>query len=132
MKKIVFLLLSFSILTFAGKINWVSYKTYLNMAKSKPGFIFVSASSCYFCKVEMKRMNANKSFVKFVNKRFIPVFIEEDKEFTPVNLISRMTPTFYLLNSSGNYLISPIIGAQPLDYMLRVMNRAEYLFRSKQ
>jgi len=74
-------------------------------------------------------MNSDKSFVDYVNTNFIPVYIVQDKDYVPIHLVSNVTPTFYILDSKENYLVAPIIGAQPLENIVRNMNRAEYTFR---
>lgn len=130
MKKIL-LILSLSLSLFAGDIKWHSYKEMLSLKSDKPVFVFVSSTHCGFCKKELYSMEKDKSFVEFINKKFIPVYISQDVDYTPVHLMSRVTPSFYVTDKEGKYIVEPMYGLQEPYNLMRTLNRAEYIYRSQ-
>jgi len=127
MLKKILLLGLFSSFLFSGTINWTGYAEALRLSDgTKPMFIFVSSSNCSYCKKEMNLMESNPQFVKFLNTRFVPVYINQSEDYIPQHLISQVTPTFYLTNEEGVELGSKIIGAQPLPVLIKEMNKAEF------
>jgi len=114
--KNLLLLFLFSISLFGSE--WVSYKEVYENRPNKPIFVFVSQDNCKYCQIERKRFVKDKIFTKFLNENFQTVYINQSKDFIPVDLMSQMTPAFYILEPKSLRMLSdPAYGAIPLDKM---------------
>lgn len=92
-------------------VYWMSYKdAYKVKSNGKPMLIFVGATNCGYCKKEKNNINSSEELSVFINKKMNPVYINQDKDFIPVDLISDMTPAIYFATSTGKILTKPMFG----------------------
>lgn len=108
MKKIY--LLGLMSLSLIADVNWMSYKDAYKNRDNKPMIIIVGATTCGFCKKEKDNINSNDELVSFINKKMKPVYINQDQDFTPVDLMSEMTPAIYFADANGKILSKPMFG----------------------
>jgi thioredoxin-related protein len=96
---------------FADSVNWKTYKESFHSAQSdhKMMVVMVGATTCHFCSQAKDRINTNKELVGLLNSVH-PIYINQDKDFTPSDLSSAMTPTLYFLNFQGKIMNKPIVG----------------------
>lgn len=109
MKKI-YILLSLTAMLSAD-VNWTNYKeAYNKRDNGKPMLIIVGATTCGFCKKEKDNINQNEELVSLINSSLNPVYINQDKDFTPVDLISSATPAIFFAKPDGTVLTKPMLG----------------------
>jgi len=113
--------------------DWASYKTiYDNRSFNKPVFVFVSRDNCKYCSIERDRISKDKNFMYFLRKNFQTVYINESKDFTPVYLMSNMTPAFYVLEPKNLKIMVPeVYGAMPLSKMTLWLNKTLTIYKNK-
>jgi len=102
--------------------DWLSYKELYALSQdnliNKPVFVFIGKNNCPYCKKEIERIKNSAEFSKYLNNNFITVFINQDEDFTPVDLYSEMVPAFYILEPySLRKLVKPGYGAIPLEHL---------------
>lgn len=125
-----------SIGLFATELQWHSYKEIYNLSQDKklykPVFAFISSSNCKFCKIEMERIRKDSSFQKFLADKFELVYVEQDIDFTPVELVSPFTPTFFVLSPKTlEPLTSSAKGAIDLRELQEWLDKIHYLYGAK-
>jgi len=121
MKYIFLIMITLSqLLTASQNLEWLSYKEVFELSEdrliNKPVLVFVGSTNCTFCKKEKEDINKNENFKNFLNNEYIYVYINQEKDFTPVDLYSEMVPAFYILSPKTlKPLVSkPAFGAIPL------------------
>lgn len=99
MKLIVFLLFGFFTLS---ALDWYSYEEALKIQEKSSKIIMIDAvrDHCQYCKKMDKNVFANKEMGEWLQKRFIPVKIDLDKDEMPLDVEVKMTPTFYFLDKN--------------------------------
>jgi len=100
--------------------GWLSYKELYILSQdnliNKPVFVFIGKNNCPYCKKEIERIKNSAEFSKYLNNKFITVFINQDEDFIPIDLVSDMVPAFYILEPySLRKLVKPGYGAIPLE-----------------
>lgn len=121
-KTIILILLTLSFLE-ANTLNWLNYKEVYELSSdkliNKPVFVFVSRDNCRFCEKEKERIINNNIFKTFLEENYIPVHVNQDQDFIPVDLLSEMVPAFYILSprTLRPIISKPAYGAIPLDQL---------------
>ncbi|MDD2384926.1 MAG: DUF255 domain-containing protein [Sulfurospirillaceae bacterium] len=90
-----------------------SFETARNEAKKSNKMILVELvmESCTYCEKMDKYVLPNEEVKQVLNDHYIFIKLDINKDEIPDILISRITPTFYFLNTSGEKIIQDIIGA---------------------
>ena len=117
MKKIV---LIFILTVQLFSMDWLKYNEALDIKDlvRKPLFIMVGSNNCKFCNKFKEKVENNKSFQDYLNGYFLPVYINKDREILPDNLMTPVTPMFFIVDyKSMKLLVDPAVGNQPLDKM---------------
>jgi len=122
--KIIFLILFVSIGLFAN--NWTSYKDMYEKRDNKLILVMIERDNCIYCSKEFKRIESDKEFKRFLSENFQLVLINQDQDFIPAELISQMTPAFYILEPSDLRLFTdPFYGLTEnrkfKKYLIRVL-----------
>jgi thioredoxin-related protein len=117
--KIVWILFAMASFLFA-----VSFGDALKEAKEHHKMILVELimESCPYC-LQMDKYVLSKADVQAkINEKFIFVKLDIDKDEIPDLLTSRMTPTFYFLNETGETVLQEIKGAPSKSEFLTVLS----------
>ena len=87
-------------------VTWHSFKDAQSLQKqsSKIMMIYVTASHCQYCKRMDKNVFQDTKMSKWLDNRFIPVKIDIDFDDIPLNLNTKMTPTFYFVDKKEKIL----------------------------
>ena len=122
----VFLLSNIAFANSAEDINWVSYDKALSMAKKqdKQILIYFFTKWCGYCKKMDKEVFANASIIKYLNKNFISVRLNTEKNKKNAKIASsysvRAYPNTWFLTSNGDK-ISKLPGFAPANSMLNIL-----------
>jgi thioredoxin-related protein len=100
-------------------VQWEDYRAaYSKRDLKKPMFVMVGSTTCKFCGQAQKIIDSDKEFVNYIMDNFTPVYISQDKDFVPVDLMAKGTPAFWFTSSSGMPYLQPIYGAVPTDMLM--------------
>jgi len=119
MKKIVVLIfVSMIFLSCESKLstdekpNVSKYEKALSLAKESHKIIMLklTSSDCHYCKKMERTVMLNREVRSLLNKHFIPVNIDVEKDELPRGLKHKVTPTFFFINKDKK-IISKIQGA---------------------
>lgn len=132
MKILIFLTtLYFSL--FSSELIWSDYRKIYNMSKdnliNKPILVMMSSSTCKYCDIFLKSAEEDDGFKKFVSNNFITIKINQDEDFTPVELTTSVTPAFFILNSEMEILSEPAFGAIPINKMQEWLSKIIYEYK---
>jgi len=86
---------------FAEKINWVDWNDAVKYAlyEQKPIMLEAMSNTCHYCKKIDRNVFQDSEMASFINKNFISVRINLNKEKMPLGIRVSMTPSFYFLTS---------------------------------
>ncbi len=134
MKKITILTILLATSLFA-QIEWVnSYDKALKKSKelNRPMLILVVSEHCRWCHKLKKTTLANPDVENFINRRFVPLLLDREKDAYPSFIKARYVPTTFYVTPDEKMLIKPVEGYwDPYDYMsdlklaVRVFKRSQ-------
>jgi thioredoxin-related protein len=117
--------------TYDNNIKWTDYKSaynlYLDKKNNKHLFIMVGSTTCTYCKIAKQKINENKELINYINENFIPIYINQDKDFIPVDLMVPGTPAFWVTRSNGVPLYRPIMGLKSVDELFKFLKADTFL-----
>jgi len=103
-------------------LNWLSYITAFQKSfkenSKKPLLVMVGATDCPYCdsaKVLMKKDNILK---RYLSENFHLVYLDQDVDFVPVDLISKGTPAFWFTSEKGIPLRTVMYGLKNTKTLL--------------
>ncbi|BBG66328.1 hypothetical protein NNO_1625 [Hydrogenimonas sp.] len=138
MKKIFFAALLLTTSLFA-EINWQSsYEEAQKKAKElkRPILVLLVSEHCRWCRKLESETLANPDVENFINRRFVPILVDRERDSYPDFIKSKYVPTTFFLTPGGEMLIKPVPGYwDPYDYMsdlklaVRVFKRSRALHR---
>lgn len=105
-------------------IDALSLRQALKQPSEKPIFIFVESEGCPYCKKAKEQMNDN--FLSYVKENFRFVIVNQTYDYMPNNLISKMTPAYYIINDDLEHIINPMYGIQDNPVILKELNKVLY------
>lgn len=105
------------------KLNYNSYKEALSKSKKEHKLIMIKLTSqhCHYCKKMDSSTMIDQEVVKLLNKAFVSVEIDVEKDTIPLDLNKSMTPTFIFLNEKGK-IISKVPGSWGKKDFLDILN----------
>ena len=113
------------------KVKWLDFKTVYNKSiknkNSKPMLIMVGSTTCHFCKTAKSIIDNNSKISNYINKHFSPVYISQDKDFIPVDLIVPGTPGFWITSNEGKPLFEVKLGMENEDSFLEYLKLIEII-----
>lgn len=122
MKKIsVFIFIPF--ILFALELKYFTYDDALQKAKKDNKIVMVEfmRQGCHYC-VEMENsVLRDKEVVKKIEKYFIPVKIDINKDEIPLNMKIYMTPTFVFIDKNEK-IVKKIPGAWKKEDFLMILD----------
>jgi len=94
------------------KPNISKYERALSLAKesSKIVMLKLTSENCHFCKKMDKNVMTDREVLSLLNKHFIPVSIDVNKDKLPLGLKHKVTPTFFFIGKDEK-VISKIQGS---------------------
>jgi len=109
------------------KINWIDFKTAYNLALDKKNnkdlFIMVGSTTCHFCSIAKQMLRKDKKIITYINKNYLPVYINQDKDFIPVDLMVPGTPSFWITNNKGIPLKEMKIGMRSTEDLFNYIKK---------
>jgi len=110
MKKILILIITISIITYANHINWQgNYNKALKQAKdeNKTLMVLLIKNNCQKCKNIIKNIFMNKSYIDKLNQNIISVIVNIDNKHSfPLEMYwSNEYPTIFFVNSQTETFI---------------------------
>lgn len=115
-------------LLFAETIPFeTSYKTAMEKAinKNKVLMVVVTQTYCPWCDKFKQKTLVDKEIVKEVNKHFVPVLLNKDKDEMPEDIRARMVPTTFFLDHEGGEIFSTIGYKHPRKFLLDIKDAVE-------
>ena len=106
MSKIVFLFLM--MFTSVNAIEWLSYEEGLKIQEKNGKVIMIDVvrTECHFCRDMEVAVFDDKEMIKWLDKRFIPVKVNLDKDRMPLNITVSFTPSFFFVDKNGEIVKS--------------------------
>ena len=102
MKKTLSTLLILTVSLFAEINGYQNYRNLYNDMSdgklTKPVLLMVGSTTCKFCKKELSKMNSDKTFSDFINNNMEFIYVNQDKDFLPIDYYAEMTPAFFILS----------------------------------
>ena len=128
MKYLALIFLSFTLL-FSAEIVKIDggYAEAIEAGKEegKKVMIMMTTRVCPWCKRAKKNTLTNEDVIEFVNKNYVFVEVDRDRDEYPEDLYSRMVPTFSLIEPKNEELLYQIIGYRPPAKFLKEINLDE-------
>ncbi|HOI17609.1 MAG TPA: thioredoxin family protein [Geobacteraceae bacterium] len=112
-------------------VQWVTYEQGLEKQKElkKPMLLFFHLPYCYRCKQMETRVYDDAEVIGFINKHFIPVVVDLDKEKPTAKLFAiDYTPTHVFLAPHGSTVLreKDVIPKQRFERMLEYVAQEKY------
>lgn len=128
----ILLLTIIATISFSSEIKWLNYNQSLKSKEDKPILFVLSASYCEFCKRDMKMIAKEKNLSEYIERNFIPVYMERDIDYVPSYLDSSFTPIYYILDKKGQ-IVDTIRGSQAKDStkFAQFLSKNLYKWRNK-
>jgi thioredoxin-related protein len=107
----------------SGDIKWYRFDEGVTLGKEKDKKIFINfyADWCAYCKVMEKKTFKEPSVVAFINKNFIPIKVNSDKETKVASTFKvRGLPDSWFMSSSGD-IIGHRAGFIPPETMINML-----------
>jgi hypothetical protein len=126
MNKIILILLMTLGLN-ASEITWLeSYTKAAEVAKAenKPMLVFINRPDCGACQLMKEVVFTDKIIYPYINKHFIPVSLNINKNDAPQALQSEMTPTFHFVKYDGTKIRETLIGGKTGKFYLNILKEA--------
>lgn len=111
MKSALLLLIAVGLL-FGKGVEWKNWNDALALSKKSHKIIMIEAvhEGCHYCEDMQKNVFNDKTMATLIQKRFIPIMINIDKEDLPLRIDTSMTPTFYFI-SEDKKVIKTVLGS---------------------
>ncbi len=112
-------------------VHWLTYEQGLEKQRElkKPLLLFFHLPYCYRCKQMESRVYEDAKVIQFVNKHFIPVMVDLDKEKQPARLFAiDYTPTHVFVAPDGTTVLreKDVIPKSRFELMLEYVAQEKY------
>lgn len=104
MKKVLFFILFITNSLFA-QVQWHEYDKAVEAKNSKIIMVMLGRESCPACAYMNDVVFSDVKIQNELNKNFLPVHVDVDKDFVPDGLTYIGTPTFYFLTHTEKVLL---------------------------
>ena len=94
--------------TSVNAMEWLSYEEGLKLQKQNGKVIMIDVvrTECHFCRDMEVAVFDDKEMIKWLDKRFIPVKVNLDKDRMPLNITVSFTPSFFFVDKNGEIVKS--------------------------
>ena len=134
-KILLSLLLISSVSLFAQEIHWAKdFKSGIEQAKkeNKPVLFIFSRHTCKYCVILEKTTLSNKKIIDILNRDYISIIsYSDDNDYTPQELWRPGTPSIWFLQSSGEPMFQPVMGALGENSFLQALGVVQKEFDDK-
>jgi thioredoxin-related protein len=122
MKKVILLVIM--AVSLIADIKWLSLDDALKSVKGQNKLIFIYMYSpyCMYCKEMEKTTFMDEKIAQTLNKYYASVKIDGENDVYPSYLKTRVSPTFFFLNSGGEK-IERLIGSRDKSQLLFQLTR---------
>ena len=127
MKKIVLMLAVLTYALFATEITWVqTYKEGSEIAKkqNKPMLLFINRPDCGACQMMKDVVFTDEMIYSYINKEFVPVALNINKNDAPKDLQTEVTPTFQFVKYDGSKVRETLFGGKTGKFYLNILKEA--------
>lgn len=125
-KIFISLILIFVTSLMANEIKWAKdFDSGIIEAKkeSKPVLFIFSRHTCKYCVILEKTTLSDEEVIKDVNKNFVSIIAySDDKDVMPRALWRPGTPTIWFLQSNGEPMYQPLMGAVDTKNFLKALD----------
>ena len=117
---------------FGDEIHWAKdFDIGVKMAtqEKKPIFFVFSRHTCHYCQILEETTFSDTRVIGRINKNFIAIIAySDDNDAMPQELWRPGTPTLWFLNSKGQAMFQPLVGAIKADNFLNALSAVEQAF----
>ena len=115
----------------SAEIAWVSYDDGMSMVEKNPKKLFISFYSdrCEYCKVMDEETFKDSAIVSYINKNFIPVRVNSDKDRKTAEIFKvRGLPDTWFMSETKEVIghRTGFISAETLIMVLKYINTNSY------
>lgn len=125
LNKIIFLVLFFVTSVFASEIEWAKdFESGIKeaTAKNKPVLFVFSRHSCKYCVILEQTTFKDERVIKALGRDFVSIVSYTDEnDYTPRELWRPGTPTIWFLDSKGEPMFQPLVGAVDSENFLKAL-----------
>lgn len=112
-------------------VHWLTYKQGVEVQRElkKPMLLFFHLPYCYRCKQMERRVFEDPQVISFINRQFIPVMVDLDKEKQTVKLFEvDYTPTSIFIAPDGSRALREkgVITKSRFERMLEYVSHGKY------
>lgn len=128
MFKFLFSLICFSNLLLAQSLmTYTNYNEALTQAKkqNKPLLMFVYTDYCPWCEKMKKTTLSHKKTIEFINKNYIFLTINKEKDDYPKEFIPRYIPTTYLIDAQKEEEVYALFGYKTSSELIEELSDSE-------
>lgn len=126
-KKLIFLLAFCCTFSFAFSNEYgVDFKNALEKAKAtnKPMMILFVTTTCPWCK-KLENQTLSKEYINsFIQKNFIPLVLDKEKDTFPKYLDPQVVPTIHFVNPKDEQSFDQIVGYKPHKEFFELIQKA--------
>ena len=127
MKKIILMLGVLTYTLFATDITWIqTYKEGVEVAKkqNKPMLLFINKPDCGACEMMKEVVFTDEMIYTYINKEFVPVALNINKNDAPKDLQAVATPTFQFVRYDGSKIRETLVGGKTGKFYLDILKEA--------
>lgn len=127
MKRLLFSIVSLFVLSISlnaqGLKHTTSYKQGLNdaLAQNKPMVIFMYGKNCPWCSRMEQTTFSNKNVVELLNKNFIFIAINQNRNDYPKKFIPKGVPTTYIVDPKNERILNTLMGYKDSKSFLEIL-----------
>ncbi|MEA3290371.1 MAG: thioredoxin family protein [Campylobacterota bacterium] len=127
MKRLLFSIVSLFVLSISlnaqGLKHTTSYKQGLNdaLAQNKPMVIFMYGKNCPWCSRMEQTTFSNKNVVELLNKNFIFIAINQNRNDYPKKFIPKGVPTTYIVDPKSERILNTLMGYKDSKSFLEIL-----------
>ena len=112
---------------YAGNVNWIKgYENAVKIAKSqnKPMLLFMNREDCGACQFMKEDVFTDEMIYSFINKNYVPVYINIYKNDAPEKFQVKRTPTFHFVRADNSTIQDSLIGGKTGKHFLKILSKA--------
>ena len=108
-------------------MTYTNYNEALTQAKkqNKPLLMFVYTDYCPWCEKMKKTTLSHKKTIEFINKNYIFLTINKEKDDYPKEFIPRYIPTTYLIDAQKEEEVYALFGYKTSSELIEELSDSE-------
>ena len=108
---------------------WITYKEAYEIKDivNKKAIVIIGSENCHYCEKLLNDIESNNDIRNIINNNFIPIYLDKDKDFIPIDLYSTLTPTVYILSNDLNHILFKSYGYKDIDSFKKILKETKYV-----